>query len=231
MQTTAFIDLLTKRIAATQDRPGALLIANQVQNYVLGRECPLSRIQPDPLLRTVDGQYSYVASSSIYDDDGVLVGDIRSVRKVYALDTRMVPADTHWPLLETGYKPFFGDRGRELIVAIGCIPSRNPNSADCLIKWPRPQNPKDTTTLWRCEAFRWWPQLVSERVPLSIPDEDVLPVLMRGCLEYIEEQEYGQGGWPSQAYMKALEEFDSKWAAIVIQPAAQTLGITPYKDC
>jgi len=231
MQTTAFIDKLTKRTAATQDRIEALSIANSVQNYILGGECPLQRVQPDPLLHTVDSQYSYVASTSIFDDDGVLIGDIRSVRRVYALDTRVAARDVNWPLLEYGYKPKFGDRGIALDVPIGAPPSRNALSADCKIKWPRPQNPKDTTTLWRVECFTWPQQLTSENIPLSIPDEDVLPLLMRGCLEYIEEQEYGAGGWPSQAFKEALADFNERWASVVVQPAEQTENVTPYRPC
>ncbi len=161
----------------------------------------------------------------------MLVGDIRNVRRVYALNTRQNPPGINWPQLSYGYQPFFGDLGTELKVPIGCKPSINPKSKDCLILWPRPHNPKDTTGIWRCEAFKWHPQLIGEKVPLSIPDEDQLSVLMHGVLEYVEEQEYGSGGWPSEAFKQEVKEFNEKWAAIIIQPAGQTEGITPYKDC
>lgn len=242
MQTSQFIDLAVKRIVASLSRADILVYTNQVQNFILGRDCPVSRVQPDPYFTTVNAQYSYEASNYLYDsterDPGSLVGDVRNVKRIYRLTSPNCVPDVwwpetgvDWPYFAAGETVFFGDWGQEYRANIGVIISKNPDSEDCVIKWPNTYNPHDSTKRWRAEVYKWPTQLLSESVALSIPDEEVLTLLLPGLMEYVEANEYGNGAFPSQQFIAKLQEFDEKYKIETLQATVQPAGRVPYRSC
>lgn len=225
MLTSKLIDVIMSRAAASTTRAQALLFLNEVQNFVCARRTPISRVQPDPILKTVDGVLSYAASSSIVDDSGNPVGDVYTVSRVYREGGCVTS------LYSRDERLFEGDQGSEVEIGVGVIPSKGPNLGDCKIVWPRHTPPKTTNGLWRCEVYLWPAQLDSEQIPLTVPADAHMTLLLQGVMEQIEMQEYGRGDWPSQKFMLALEAFDNKHSVDVIQPGVQTANQIPYRAC
>lgn len=224
MRQSKLIDKIMARTAASVTRAEVREYLNDVQNFILGRPTPVSRVQPDPILRTTEDVLRYTANTSIVDDNGDPVGDICLVRRVYrtGLDVSLYSPDE---------RVFQGDQGNEVDIGVGCVRSIEPGADDCQIVWPARTPPKTTTDQWRCEVYIWPAQLDSEQIPLSVPADGQLSLLMMGVLEQVETQEYGRGDWPSAKFMQAMEDFDNRHSTDVFQPGVQTNNQIPYRSC
>lgn len=244
MQTSSFIDTVFRQTGGAGTRAVLLSVTNQIQNFILGRDCPFMRVKPDPYFVTQDNVFNYVASNTLFDASdttvGALVGDVRSVRRVYRIDTVVNTPnwffpDGYYPFITVnpGEDPFFGDRGTEMIVKIACVLSRNPMSSDCLVKWPTMYPPAFSSqpTRFKSEAYLWPTQLLSENIPLTMPDEFCLSLLLNGVMEFMEQEAFGKSDWPSKRMQDQLIEFDSRYDIETRQDQVQTPGRVAHRNC
>ena len=223
MTTNEFVSMMLEEVAAGWTRTRILEFTNRVQNEILGEDCELMRVKPDPFLLTVDSIYTYVASSRLYDSttgaQGALAGDVRTVREVYSYSNDLTIFGTQTIDPESA-KPNLTERtvGREKTIArVTCIDSIEPNSSDCVLKWWEANNPGATTITWRARAFKWPTQLTAETVALSIPADFQHTLLYYGVLRFVERREYGRGDYPFAAYEKELKKFRTRYNLAINQ--------------
>lgn len=197
MTTAEFVTLLLEEVGAGWTRPRALEVANDVQNEELGCAIDLMRVKPDPFVATTDAVYTYAASSFLYNAttgaQGSLIGDIRDVKEVYRLPSAQ-SLDDLTPLDPTSDKPQYIEyhNPRRVIARVDVIPSIEPDSTDCTLKWWEQYNPGTTTITWRAVAYTWPSQLTSENVALKMPADFQRTLLLWGCLRHMERREYGK---------------------------------------
>jgi hypothetical protein len=230
--TTEFINIIRKEIGTELTREQIREVTNRAQNEILGRECQLMRVRPDPFFKTVNATYSYAASSYVYKSDtgaqGSLVGDIRTIKEIYSFtaDSETLSTST---VDTSSYKPnqYQSLPSVDKIVArIDVIQSIKPGAADCTVKWWEGNNPGATTIDWRCIAYTWPTQITSESVSLSMPEDFLDTLLFHAVMKRIRRQEYGTEGENFQTYEHYYKEFRSRYS----HAPTQTLLITYPRD-
>lgn len=240
MTTTKFITLLLENVAASLTRTKALEYTNIAQNELLGTNHPITRVQPDPYFETSDGIYSYVANERIRTADlvrtpGDLVGDVRSVSRIYSFLPRGCGVYGYW---NNGYYGMWDCTVRPEQVQYGMgewtldarwavVQSSEPSQNDCLIKWQKPNNPRDTTTRWYAETYLWPKQLLSEQVQLTVPSDFQRTLLMELVVAIIEKRAYGRADYTAAAVEKDMERFRDKYANTAVQ---EMTGFVPFKE-
>lgn len=179
-------------------RQRALEVVNDVQNEELGVDLDIMRVKPDPFVETVDGEYSQAASTSLYDSSdgtqGALVGDIRTVRKIYRLPASST-LDNLTPIDPANDKPQYVDfdpTPQRIVARVDVVDSKKADNEDCILKWWEQYNPGDTTITWRAWAYTWPDQLTAETVDLTMPEDFQRTLLLWGCLRHMERREFGR---------------------------------------
>ncbi len=231
MNTKAYLTWLAPYVSATLTRTQLLQYVNLAQNKILGSNHPITRVQPDPYFETLDDTYSYVANlhcrtANRPREAGELVGDVRSITRIYALLPNGCGIWGYW-----GNNCWFGAwdcnvRPEQFSYANGewsldarwaLVNSSEPMSNDCLIKWQKPNNPGVTAVRWYAETYLWPQQLLTENVPLTVPEDFQTDLLLEAVLSLIERREYGRDDFPRAAYEEALKRFRDKYANTPVQ--------------
>jgi hypothetical protein len=191
---------------------------NRAQNELLGMDCQLTRVKPDPFFATTSGTYSYAASSTLYVSttgaQGSLVGDIRAVRELYIDTTNMSSLDEL--ALDTNFTRVTEVETRptenRVKVRFDATDSLGAGLADCTIKWPAMYNPGTTTIAWRAVAYTWPTQITSEAIALSVPEDFQHSLLFLHVLKHIERREFGRNDDAEIMYQRALSRFRLKYS-------------------
>lgn len=198
MLQAAFITLVQEEVGSAWSRDRIREATNRGQNELLGIDCSLMRVKPDPFFATTDSIYTYAASNYVYvattGAQGSLVGDIRAVREIYLESSNLAAIDQL--SLESDFS-----RATELVQLprenrVRILPdyqdSAGPLLADCNVKWPSVYNPGTTTTTWRCKAYTWPTQLTSEGIALTMPEDFQESLLLLHILKNIRRREFGK---------------------------------------
>lgn len=233
MTTSAFVTMVLDEVGAAYTRAQVLDVVNDVQNEILGEDCLLTRVRPDPFLTTVDGAttYSYVATSYIHNStentSGALVGDVRAVREIYSYNNSVSIFDyqTLDPASEKPNQVEFTQTKDRVTARFDCIDSIAPSSSDCTIKLYATNNPGVTTTVWRCLCYLWPNQLTAESVALSVPADFQRTLLFMGVLKHLERREYGQNQFALSEYDMYRKKFRRKYNA----QASSDLKVAPFR--
>ncbi len=241
MTTAKFITLLLENVAASLTRVKALEYTNIAQNELLGTNHPVTRVQPDPYFETLDDIYTYTANERIRTADvprvpGALVGDVRSISRIYAFLPGGCGVWGYW-----GGGNWFGAwdcnvRPEQVQYGMGewtldarwaVVQSSEPLENDCLVKWQKPNNPGVTTTRWYAETYLWPRQLLSERVPLTVPADFQRTLLMEHVIAIIEKRAYGRDDYTRAAVDEDMKRFRDKYANTQVQ---ELVGQVPFKE-
>ncbi len=223
MLTAALITLIQEEVGAAWSRDRIREAVNRAQNELLGSDCQLMRVKPDPFFATLAATYTYTPATCLYDAttgvQGSLVGDVRAVRAIYIDSTNMDAIDEM--ALSTGFRRVvLGDyRPRETRVQIQFdeTDSLGAGLSDCVVKWPALYNPGATTIIWKAEAYLWPNQLVSENIALGIPEDYQERLLLQHTLKSIQRREYGKGTDAAAEYNQARSEFRLKYSKMKSQ--------------
>jgi hypothetical protein len=191
---------------------------NRAQNELLGMDCQLMRVKPDPFMATTTAVYTYAASSYLYvattGAQGALVGDIRSVREIYIDTTNMSSLDEL--ALDTNFTRVTEVETRptenRIKVRFDSTDSLGANLTDCNIKWPAMYNPGTTTIAWKAIAYTWPTQITAESIALSIPEDYQHSLLYLHVLKFIERREFGRNDDSAIQYREALSKFRAKYS-------------------
>lgn len=220
MLAQEWIDDYIQQTGSAQPRSAILKILNKRQNKLLGMDTEMLRVLPDPYFHTTDQVYSYVANSVTRDSSsivpGALVGDIRVIREVY--NSRCdwdgyayggIPAWGGWNGGRYVVDPFGGDR---YIAPVTCIEARNPDNNTCLMKWDLRFNPGEHETLWRCRAYLWPKQILTEQDEITMPDDFIDDLLVWEVQASIDRASYGRNDYAQAAAEETLKRFKTKYA-------------------
>lgn len=214
MTTNELVSLIASYVGASWTRQAILEALNRTQNEILGTDNDICRVKPDPFLATAAATYSYVASSSLYVSttgaQGALVGDIRSVKKIWTpkVSFALFPLQA----LDIHLQKYYRAEHDRIVVYPDLIDSREAASADCTILWPAGYDPGATTITWQAEAYTWPDQLTAETVALTMPSDFHDDLLLFGTLKRLEPREYGQPGANLTLYEKAKARFKTAYA-------------------
>lgn len=234
MTTGAFVTMVMEWLGSGWTRQRIREVANRCQNELLGTDCKLMRIKPDPFFASTDETYSYVASSSLYvsttGEQGALVGDIRAVRDLYtlsAIDDILTPGQ----IGPTSSRPYTFERTARGLITHAVFDgddSIEPDSSDCTIKWWAENNPGDTTTTWRGVAYKWPTQLDTENIALSVPADFHDTLFLEMVLARTEKREYGRATFTKEDYEKEKKRFVNKYQRM---SAAGETGWSVPREC
>jgi hypothetical protein len=217
--TAELVTLISQEVGAAWSRTLILAAINNVQNELLGTDNDISRVKPDPFMTTAAATYSYVATSQFHDSSagtsGSLVGDVRSVRKIYSLSSSIDILG--FTALEPGSaRPYtLNRRGNWDEVEARCdfVQSKEPDSSDALIKWWEGNDPAATTIYWRGEVYLWPTQLLTESVALTMPADFHDSLLLEGVIKRIERREFGRNLERAQMYEFEKKRFRTKYSS------------------
>lgn len=231
MLTSAFVTMVADEVGAAWTRAQILDVMNDCQNEILGEDCGLMRVRPDPFLTTADATYSYVASTSLFDSSantkGAAVGDVRTVRKVYSYNNSVSIFDNQTldPASEKPNQVEFTQTKDLVTMRMDVIDSLGPNLADCTIKLYATNNPGVTTISWRAECYLWPNQLTSESIALSIPADFQRSLLLFDVLKILERREYGRSDAAMQTYEMYRKKFRRRYNAQI----NSDLRVAPFR--
>lgn len=219
MTTAQFITMVLDEVAASYTRQQVLDVVNDCQNQILGEDCGLMLVRPDPFLTTVAGStsYSYVASTSFHNStentSGAVVGDIRTVREIYSYNNSVSIFDNQTldPASEKPNQVEFTQTKDRVTMRFDCIDSIAPSAADCTVKIYATNDPGVTTTVWRGRVYLWPNQLTSENIALSIPADYQRTLLFYEVLKVLERREYGQNTFTYQEAEVYRKKFRRKY--------------------
>jgi hypothetical protein len=162
-----------------------------------------------------------IASGSIFSskqNNRVEQYDVRKVFRVYAFRSKT----GGWPggygrfgAFSTNNSSFRPDmllnpNSVEIEVEADTDESLEAMSGDCKINFWRQNAPGNTADVYMCRAQRWPAQLLTEAVPLTIPDKFQTNLLRYAILRDVEYTEYGRSDNPETLYEKYLAEFLSE---------------------
>ncbi len=223
MLTAALVTLIAEEVGAAWSRDRIREALNRAQNELLGGDCQLMRVKPDPFFATLATTYSYTPATCLYVSttgaQGALVGDIRAVRAIYIDSTDM---DSISELsLNTGFrrvvKGDFRERENRIQIDFDETDSLGAGLSDCSVKWPALYDPGATTIIWKAEAYIWPTQLTAESIALSIPEDFQESLLLHHVLKSIRRKEYGSGTDLLREYLLARSEFRLKYSKMKSQ--------------
>jgi len=232
VETLEFLNRVIENTAASLSVEDARKYTNDAQNVILGPEHPMMRVQPDPYFTTTKDIFSYVASLACKNADtlepGAVVGDIRSIARIYSLSPRCGV----FPLVMAGWSPrpqrIGVGRGEVWLDArFALVKSKKPVAQDCLIKWDKSNNPGDTTKTWFAEAYLWPRQIISTNIPLTVPDNYQTGILLETVLAMVEKRSYGRAGYSREEYLYDISQFQSEYANDATQ---EDRNFTPFRD-
>ena len=223
MLTAALVTLIQEEVGAAWSRAKILDALNRAQNDLLGGDCQLKRVKPDPFLTTVSGTYTYTPATSLYDSSlgtkGALVGDVRAVRDIYIDVTNMATLDQL--ALNTSFvrtvDAEFRPRDNRIHLIFDETDSIGPSLSDCVVKWPALYNPGATTITWKAEAYLWPDQLLTENIALDIPEDFQESLLLQHVLKGIQRREFGSGTDALREYYTTRSAFRLKYSKMKTQ--------------
>lgn len=223
MLQAALITLIQEEVGSAWSRDRIRESLNRAQNELLGGDCQLMRVKPDPFFATLAATYSYTPATCLYDAttgaQGSLVGDVRAVRAIYIDSSDMDTIDQL--SLDTGFRRVvegdFRPRETRAQITFDETDSVGAGLSDCSVKWPALYDPGATTIIWRAEAYLWPAQLLSEGFPLSIPEDFQESLLLQHVLKSIQRREYGKGTDAVADYKEARSKFNVKYSKMKSQ--------------
>jgi hypothetical protein len=231
MLAGAFVTLLQEEVGSAWSRTRLLEATNRGQNEILGVDCMLQRVMPDPFLATAASTFTYTAATSLYDAStgaqGSLVGDVRAVRDIYLDSSSLATIDAL--ALDTNFfravKSESLPTERRIHVNFSSLDSRGAGLSDCTIKWPFLYNPGATTLTWRAVAYLWPTQLTSESIALQIPEDFQHTLLLLHVIKNIQRREFGRED--AADYKSELSRFRVKYAKMASQGNGMTCNPRP----
>ncbi len=239
MNTKAYLKWLRPFVSATLTNTELLFYVNLAQNKILGSNHPITRVQPDPYFETTDDLYAYVANERLRTANvprvpGDLVGDVRSVTRIYALFPNGCGFWGYWGAgigaWDANVRPehvSYAQGEWWLDARWALVNSSEPMTSDCLIKWQKPNNPGETIVRWYAETYLWPAQLLTDKVPLTIPEDFQTDLLLEAVLSLLERREYGRDDFPRAAYDAALQRFRDKYTNTPVQ---ELTGQVPFRE-
>ena len=202
MKTSELIDYILDFTGNTVSRDKLLRWLNIAQNELLSLNSKASRVLPDGYIATIAGQQVYQMPAGT-----------RSVALLYARRDQTFPNIYYGQLKGTfGYL----DDGTEIYeIPFTTNESNNPFAQDVSITIPETFDPGNTTTVFKVERYVWPSQLLSEQIPITIPESQQTKALMYRVLSLMEEMEYGQPGAFSDRYQR---EYEPEWIRFSNRP-------------
>lgn len=217
METKEFVSLVRDEVGTAVTRQRILEMTDRAQLEILGELTDATRVKPDPWIATTDGTYSYAASSVLYDasdgTQGDLIGDIRTIKKIYSFDNSVSIFDqqTLDPASDRPNQVLMRPTTDEVSSVITVVPSTKPNSSDCTVKWWEGNNPGTTTVVWRCEAYKWPALLTSQKIDLTVPWDFHDTLLFYAVLRRVKRSAYGRTLDAFDKYQHFLKKFRDRY--------------------
>ncbi len=223
MNTAQFVTMVLDEVAASYTRQQVLDVVNDCQNQILGENCGLMRIKPDPFMTTTAGLYEYTAGSNFHLSDAGTSGAAlstnsivpRTVTEIYSYNNSVSIFDTSTldPASEKPNQVEYTQTKDRVTARFDCEDSIDPVSSYCYVKWYSANDPGDTTTTWRGVVYKWPTQLTSEAIALSIPADFQRTLLFYEVLKVLERREYGQNTFTYQEAEVYRKKFRRKYNA------------------
>lgn len=196
MNTSQFIDSVYRKCSGYKSLAQILSLTNDAQNELLGIDCDLMRIKPDPTLATTSGIFEYM-----------LPVGVRTVNKVY---TRNSNLSDYKGNRDTSLYSNTDKLGNLILdIPVYIEPSIN-TDIQAVIKFDEDYGPNTATSDYRYEGYMWPEQLTSTSIPLSIPLQYVSTSLMARVMLKIDEERFGRAGdWfqKDEMYKNQLESY------------------------
>jgi hypothetical protein len=185
--------------------------------FTLADNVSLPRTYNSTATSVVD-DLNIIASGAIFNASPnmtTLQYDIRRVDRVYAFRSKTggwPGGYGRWGSFSTNNSSFRPDRlmnlnSDEIEVSCDTAESLEPLSNDCRITMWRENTPGHTTDVYMARAQRWPAQVLTEDVPLTIPDRWQTNLLAYAILRDVEYTEYGRNTVPEEMYQKYLKDF------------------------
>ena len=220
MATTAaeWIDYFVANTSSAVNRTDIVKKINIAQNQILGMDCEIMRVLPDPYFATVLDKYVYnVADSLLSSVNGLpLTGlDVRCIKTPYSRYLR------NWQLynnqafcgLRTPLRFVQDELGGYVEAPVTSPESTGPGSADCMAYWDPHYNPNDTVDRWYVRVYKWPAQIEFEEDLLTIPDDFLYDLLFERVSALVERPAFGSAPVPEQAVSEAMRRFNTKYGA------------------
>jgi hypothetical protein len=195
MRTSAFLTMLQRRLSDQNSRNFLLDEVNAAQNEILAMpEIDWMRVKGDLFLATTEDVFEYTVP-------------YRKVSRVF--ERQLLDGETFGTRNQTaGYRAIRSqDVGknryseRDLTFDFQGSLEEGGNST---LYFPTDQNLETTTDRYRMVAYRWPAQLVSEEIPLSIPEPYTTTLLYYAVKKRVEESVFGVDLYNDQQVQKFL---------------------------
>lgn len=155
--------------------------------------------------------------------------DVRRITRVYAFRSKTggwlggYGRFGNFSLNNSSFRPdrLMNINAVEIEVSADTSESLEAISGDAIVDIWRENAPGNTTDVYIARAQRWPDQLLTEDVPLTIPDKFQTTLLRYAILRDIEYTEYGRNTKPEELYEKYYAEF-LLWAAAGVDTTTPT---------
>jgi len=185
--------------------------------FVLADGVSLSKAYTVAATAVVD-DISLIASGAIFSskqNNKIEQYDVRRVTRLYAFRSKTGGWSSGYgrygkfSLNGSSFRPdrVMNINSVEVEVESDTTESQEAITGDCRIDFWRENAPGNTTDVYICRAQRWANQLLTEDVPLTIPDRWQTNLLRYAILRDVEYTEYGRNDKPEGLYEKYLKEF------------------------
>lgn len=196
MRTIELVKLIRKKSLNYKTSQEILEFINLAQNELLGEDCTLMRVSPDPFLATTKGVFTYDVDLGI-----------RNVEMLYVRNPNVSSYGGYDRAISNYINPMRDELGNTLFK----IPVYVEQSADFDIQagitFDEEYDPGDTTNEYRLVAYSWPEQLTSTEIPLTIPVRHQSTTLLYRVMQMINEETYGASNVWDKKFESVIGEF------------------------
>tara|TARA_R100000750_G_scaffold6047_2_gene4731 strand:- start:19813 stop:20712 length:900 start_codon:yes stop_codon:yes gene_type:complete len=197
-------------------------------SFVLADDVTLTRAYTTSATMEVD-QFDIIASGSLFssvrNERNTVQWDVRRVSRIYAYSNNIGGRGFGSNSTPGSRNPEYTNNynGNQIEVPADTIESKEPLSGDCrVVFWQDNSPPKNPSQqVYFVRAQRWPNQLISETVPLEIPDRFQTTLLRFAILRDEEYREWGRDDNPNEKYNQFMKEFLT-WADVGSESVTKT---------
>ena len=197
-------------------------------SFVLADDVTLTRAYTTSATMEVD-QFDIIASGSLFssvrNERNTVQWDVRRVSRIYAYSNNIGGRGFGSNSTPGSRNPEYTNNynGNQIEVPADTIESKEPLSGDCRVVFWQDNSPTKNPSqqVYFVRAQRWPNQLISETVPLEIPDRFQTTLLRFAILRDEEYREWGRDDNPNEKYNQFMKEFLT-WADVGSESVTKT---------
>lgn len=198
MRTIELVKLIRKKCLNFKTTQEILELLNIAQNELLGEDCSLMRVNPDPFLVTSAGVFQY----------DVALG-IRNVEKLYVRNPNINSYEGRDRSMANFLTSFYDELGNTLFKVPVYIEQSADFDIQASIIFDADYDPSTTTTEYRMIAYSWPEQLTSTLIPLTIPVRHQSTTLLYRVMQMIDEERFGASNVWDKKYDDVIGMFQT----------------------